>query len=75
MYYILPVDGGWSLWSEWSSPSASCGTEVVVRNRECNNPVPSGGGAICGGTEALYDQQSISYMTYQHENKCGMSNT
>ena len=65
------ADGGWSSWSDWSSPSVTCGSETVIRYRECNNPTPEGGGAICGGTEALYEQQRVSYRTIEHEERCG----
>ncbi|XP_071144068.1 insulin-like growth factor-binding protein complex acid labile subunit [Mytilus edulis] len=45
---IVPVDGGWSDW-ENSTCSVTCGDGTVTMNRECNNPVPSGGGNNCSG--------------------------
>ena len=59
------------MWSEWSLPSTTCGSETVVRYRECDNPSPEGGGIICGGTEAIYQQQKVSYKTIEHEERCG----
>ena len=47
----VSVDGGWSLWSPWSSCSKTCGSHgnMVHRTRQCTNPLPAHGGRICDG--------------------------
>ncbi|KAL0269384.1 UNVERIFIED_CONTAM: hypothetical protein PYX00_007138 [Menopon gallinae] len=52
----VPVDGGWSSWSNWFSCSLQ-GTQTTedngdrckCRTRQCNNPTPQNGGAPCSG--------------------------
>ncbi|XP_065182618.1 zinc metalloproteinase-disintegrin-like EoMP06 [Sycon ciliatum] len=44
------VNGRWSPWTVWSGCSQSCGTSGVrTRTRDCDNPPPSNGGAVCRG--------------------------
>jgi len=47
--HACPVDGGFSLWSEWSGCSRSCGTGSRSQTRNCDNPAPVNGGQTCQG--------------------------
>lgn len=43
-------DGGLSDWGNYTSCSATCGTDgVQTRTRACTNPTPEGNGADCEG--------------------------
>ncbi|XP_056009293.1 properdin-like [Ostrea edulis] len=47
----LVTDGEWSGWITWSACSAICGNGIQSRNRSCNSPPPSNGGADCMGAD------------------------
>ncbi|XP_063692741.1 uncharacterized protein LOC134824699 isoform X2 [Bolinopsis microptera] len=46
---IVPLDGGWSDWSNWSECSAECEGGTQSRSKTCTDPVPKNGGADCVG--------------------------
>ncbi|CAG2195916.1 Hemicentin-1 [Mytilus edulis] len=46
---LLPVDGGWSSWAQWTTCSNSCGVGLQTRTRQCNNPSTQYGGVYCNG--------------------------
>ncbi|CAH3047177.1 unnamed protein product, partial [Porites lobata] len=49
LYGCVPVDGGFTSWSDWSCCSRSCGNGTKVRYRSCTNPAPANGGLGCTG--------------------------
>ena len=51
----MPVDGGWSDYTEWTECSAKCDGGTQTRSRTCTNPAPADGGADCQG-EASEEQ-------------------
>ena len=46
---LEPVDGGWSVFGDWSGCSAECGGGTQTRSKTCTNPAPVAGGADCQG--------------------------
>ena len=60
MYVFLPVDGGFDLWSAWTTCSQTCGTGTQSRNRTCTNPIPANQGQNCSGE---YDQAKSCKLT------------
>lgn len=59
------IDGGWSLWSEYSECASGClqeegggvgggSTGIMYAHRLCNNPRPENGGNICSGSDRKY---------------------
>uniref|UniRef100_T1J287 Peptidase M12B domain-containing protein n=1 Tax=Strigamia maritima TaxID=126957 RepID=T1J287_STRMM len=54
-----PVNGEWSVWSEWSICTRSCGGGVSFQERECANPRPQYGGKYCIGENRRYKMCNI----------------
>lgn len=48
---ICPIDGAWSLWSDLSSCSVTCGIGSMQRSRICDNPPPQYNGQPCPGPD------------------------
>ncbi|KAK7109372.1 hypothetical protein V1264_013422 [Littorina saxatilis] len=46
---VMPVSGGWSSWGAWSDCSVTCGQGLSYRQRQCNNPPPTGHLTFCLG--------------------------
>ena len=51
MHSCYAVDGGWSIWTNWTMCTTSCGEGLQTRSRQCDNPVPRHGGRPCEGLE------------------------
>nr|XP_046192223.1 thrombospondin-2-like isoform X2 [Oncorhynchus gorbuscha] len=49
-----PIVGVWGPWSSWLPCSVSCGSGLMIRQRECSNPAPQHGGRNCVGETADY---------------------
>ena len=47
--YLFSVDGQWGPFGSWSTCSQTCGGGVRTRQRSCDSPPPSNGGADCVG--------------------------
>ncbi|XP_022091582.1 uncharacterized protein LOC110979812 [Acanthaster planci] len=48
-----PVDGSWSVWSDWGACTVTCGEGQRNRYRLCNNPPAANGGALCVGETVM----------------------
>ncbi|KAL4219909.1 hypothetical protein ACF0H5_020321 [Mactra antiquata] len=46
---LPPVDGNWGSWGSWQGCSATCGTGVQRRYRDCDSPAPANNGLACWG--------------------------
>ena len=44
-----PINGDWTIWTSWSSCSATCDGGEKTRYRTCTNPAPQFGGNDCQG--------------------------
>ena len=41
------INGGWGAWSEWTKCPVTCGGDIQMRTRLCDNPPPQLGGKNC----------------------------
>jgi len=44
---LIPVNGGISEWSSWTTCDVTCSGGDQTKSRQCNNPTPVNGGADC----------------------------
>ena len=58
--FVFSVDGGFDLWSAWTTCSETCGTGTQSRSRTCTNPVPANLGQNCTGD---FDQAKSCKLT------------
>ncbi|XP_021348028.1 uncharacterized protein LOC110446988 isoform X2 [Mizuhopecten yessoensis] len=57
------VDGEWSVWSNWSMCSTTCGEGTTYRTRLCNSPTPDNGGKDCSGDTTEHDTCDLGNCT------------
>lgn len=48
---VVPVDGGWSAWTPFTSCPVTCGVGLQLSDRKCNSPAPVHGGRPCPGEQ------------------------
>ena len=53
--HLCPINGGYTLWSEFTQCSITCGTGTQQRTRNCSNPLPQFGGRNCSRLGAAVD--------------------
>ena len=58
--FPCPVHGNYSLWSNFSSCSKSCGNGTQIRTRNCSNPSPKHGGRNCSLLGPLKEVRSCN---------------
>ena len=46
---LIAVNGQWGPFGSWSTCSQTCGGGIHTRQRSCDSPPPSNGGADCVG--------------------------
>lgn len=46
---LVPLNGHWGRWADWSACSTTCGKGYQTRSRMCDDPPPQFGGNICEG--------------------------
>ncbi|XP_057667555.1 semaphorin-5A [Diorhabda carinulata] len=51
-----PIDGGWGPWSPWTSCTVPCSGGYRLRQRKCDNPIPTNGGQYCKGNDIEYER-------------------
>ena len=51
-FAVLPRDGGWSSYGDWSACSAVCGGGTQTKTKTCTNPASQYGGLDCVGEDS-----------------------
>ena len=59
----MPIQGGWTSWTNTSACSSQCADGTQTRARSCTNPTPANGGEDCIG----YSKDSVQCGS----NSCG----
>ena len=47
-FFLFPVHGGWSRWTEVNNCNDTIGKRLKYSIRYCNNPIPKFCGTFCG---------------------------
>ena len=50
------INGGWSVWSNWSACTVKCGKGLRIRTRKCNSPLPQNNGLNCSGDSIMVER-------------------
>ena len=50
-FFIILVDGKWTIWLPWSNCNVGCGEGKRERHARCGAPAPANGGKECKGGE------------------------
>ena len=68
---LVPKDGNWTSWSQWSPCSTSCNEGTQSRVRFCNHPAPVFGGKNCTGdgiqSRSCYEQNCTGTIFFLRE--------
>lgn len=61
-YHTTAVDGGWTMWYDWSKCGSSCGFDgSQMRKRSCTKPSPGFDGRPCDGARG---QRKSCFITF-----------
>ena len=57
---VCAIDGGWSVWSNWTDCTARCGNGLRIRTRTCDNPLPQNRGQNCTGDKVMTEKCHVN---------------